>query len=300
MDKLTVRSHEPVMSTEAVSFLQPQRGGLFVDCTVGAGGHTEALLMAGADRVIAFDRDTDALKVSEETLKPWGKRVDLVHADFRTLDTVLDDYGVNAIDGAVADLGVSSIQLDGEGRGFSFRRNDPLDMRMDRSSGATAAEMLATIDEAGLADVIYRYGEERNARRIARSLVASREHSLLDSTTQLAEVVRKATARRGHRRIHPATRTFQAIRIWVNRELEELEAWLLTVCRRLRAGARFAVLTFHSLEDRIVKHTFRGLSRNEDPAIKILTKRPMRPSPDEVQRNPRSRSAKLRVAERVA
>ena len=294
MSKLTVRSHE------AVSFLQPQRGGLFVDCTVGAGGHTEALLMAGADRVIAFDRDTDALKVSEETLKPWGKRVDLVHADFRTLDTVLDDYGVNAIDGAVADLGVSSIQLDGEGRGFSFRRNDPLDMRMDRSSGATAAEMLATIDEAGLADVIYRYGEERNARRIARSLVASREHSLLDSTTQLAEVVRKATARRGHRRIHPATRTFQAIRIWVNRELEELEAWLLTVCRRLRAGARFAVLTFHSLEDRIVKHTFRGLSRNEDPAIKILTKRPMRPSPDEVQRNPRSRSAKLRVAERVA
>ena len=300
MSKLTVRSHEPVMSTEAVSFLQPQRGGLFVDCTVGAGGHTEALLMAGADRVIAFDRDTDALKVSEETLKPWGKRVDLVHADFRTLDTVLDDYGVNAIDGAVADLGVSSIQLDGEGRGFSFRRNDPLDMRMDRSSGATAAEMLATIDEAGLADVIYRYGEERNARRIARSLVASREHSLLDSTTQLAEVVRKATARRGHRRIHPATRTFQAIRIWVNRELEELEAWLLTVCRRLRAGARFAVLTFHSLEDRIVKHTFRGLSRNEDPAIKILTKRPMRPSPDEVQRNPRSRSAKLRVAERIA
>ena len=300
MSKLTVRSHEPVMSTEAVSFLQPQRGGLFVDCTVGAGGHTEALLMAGADRVIAIDRDTAALKVSEETLKPWGKRVDLVHADFRTLDTVLDDYGVNAIDGAVADLGVSSIQLDGEGRGFSFRRNDPLDMRMDRSSGATAAEMLATIDEAGLADVIYRYGEERNARRIARSLVASREHSLLDSTTQLAEVVRKATARRGHRRIHPATRTFQAIRIWVNRELEELEAWLLTVCRRLRAGARFAVLTFHSLEDRIVKHTFRGLSRNEDPAIKILTKRPMRPSPDEVQRNPRSRSAKLRVAERVA
>ena len=300
MDKLTVRSHEPVRSTEAVSFLQPQRGGLFVDCTVGAGGHTEALLMAGADRVIAFDRDTDALKVSEETLKPWGKRVDLVHADFRTLDTVLDDYGVNAIDGAVADLGVSSIQLDGEGRGFSFRRNDPLVMRMDRSSGATAAEMLATIDEAGLADVIYRYGEERNARRIARSLVASREHSLLDSTTQLAEVVRKATARRGHRRIHPATRTFQAIRIWVNRELEELEAWLLTVCRRLRAGARFAVLTFHSLDDRIVKNTFRGLSRNEDPAIKILTKRPMRPSPDEVQRNPRSRSAKLRVAERIA
>ena len=300
MSKLTVRSHEPVMSTEAVSFLQPQRGGLFVDCTVGAGGHTEALLMAGADRVIAFDRDIDALKVSEETLKPWGKRVDLVHADFRTLDTVLDDYGVNAIDGAVADLGVSSIQLDGEGRGFSFRRNDPLDMRMDRSSGATAAEMLATVDETDLADVIYRYGEERNARRIARSLVASREHSLLDSTTQLAEVVRKATARRGHRRIHPATRTFQAIRIWVNRELEELEAWLLTVCRRLRAGARFAVLTFHSLEDRIVKHTFRGLSRNEDPAIKILTKRPMRPSPDEVQRNPRSRSAKLRVAERIA
>ena len=300
MDELPVRSHEPVMSTEAVSFLQPQRGGLFVDCTVGAGGHTEALLTAGADRVIAFDRDTDALKISGDTLKPWGKRVDLVHADFRTLDPVLDGYGIKAIDGAVADLGLSSIQLDGEGRGFSFRRNDPLDMRMDRSSGATAAEMLATIDEADLADVIYRYGEERNARRIARSLVASREHSLLDSTTQLAEVVRKATARRGYRRIDPATRTFQAIRIWVNRELEELEAWLLTVCRRLRAGARFAVLTFHSLEDRIVKHTFRGLSRDEERVIKVLTKRPVRPSLDEVKRNPRSRSAKLRVAERIA
>ena len=288
------------MSTEAVSFLQPQRGGLFVDCTVGAGGHTEALLTAGADRVIAFDRDTDALKISEEALKQWGKRVDLVHADFRTLDTVLNAYGIEEINGAVADLGVSSLQLDGEGRGFSFRRNDPLDMRMDRSSGATAAEMLAHIDEADLADVIYRYGEERNARRIARSLVASREHSLLDSTTQLAEVVRKATARRGYQRIDPATRTFQAIRIWVNRELEELDAWLLAVCRRLRAGARFAVLTFHSLEDRIVKHTFRRFDRDDALAIKVLTKRPVRPSPDEVKRNSRSRSAKLRVAERIA
>ena len=287
------------MSTEAVSFLQPQRGGLFVDCTVGTGGHTEALLTAGADRVIAFDRDTDALKVSEEALKQWGKRVDLVHADFRTLDTVLNAYGIEAINGAVADLGVSSLQLDGEGRGFSFRRNDPLDMRMDRSSGATAAEMLAHIDEAGLADVIYRYGEERNARRIARALVASREHSSLNSTAQLAEVVRKATARRGYQRIDPATRTFQAIRIWVNRELEELDAWLLAVCSRLKAGARFAVLTFHSLEDRIVKHTFRRFGRDDALAIKVLTKRPVRPSPDEVKRNPRSRSAKLRVAERV-
>ena len=287
------------MSTEAVSFLQPQRGGLFVDCTVGTGGHTEALLTAGADRVIAFDRDTDALKVSEEALKQWGKRVDLVHADFRTLDTVLNAYGIEAINGAVADLGVSSLQLDGEGRGFSFRRNDPLDMRMDRSSGATAAEMLAHIDEAGLADVIYGYGEERNARRIARALVASREHSSLNSTAQLAEVVRKATARRGYQRIDPATRTFQAIRIWVNRELEELDAWLLAVCSRLKAGARFAVLTFHSLEDRIVKHTFRRFGRDDALAIKVLTKRPVRPSPDEVKRNPRSRSAKLRVAERV-
>ena len=287
------------MSTEAVSFLQPQRGGLFVDCTVGTGGHTEALLTAGADRVIAFDRDTDALKVSEEALKQWGKRVDLVHADFRTLDTVLNAYGIEAINGAVADLGVSSLQLDGEGRGFSFRRNDPLDMRMDRSSGATAAEMLAHIDEAGLADVIYGYGEERNARRIARALVASREHSSLNSTAQLAEVVRKATARRGYQRIDPATRTFQAIRIWVNRELEELDAWLLAVCSRLKAGARFAVLTFHSLEDRIVKHTFRRFGRDDALAIKVLTKRPVRPSPDEVKRNPRSRSAKLRVTERV-
>ena len=293
-------AHEPVMTAEVVTLLNPARGGLFVDCTVGGGGHARALLAAGADRVLGLDRDGEALPVAAETLRDWSGRVELAHADFRTLDATLTARGITEIDGgALADLGMSSLQLDGPGRGFSFRRDEPLDMRMDRSTGPTAADMLREADESDLADVIYRYGEDRHARRIARGLVASRERRPLTSTGQLADAVRRAVPRRGHQRIHPATRTFQALRLWVNRELEGLDAWLRAVCRRLRAGARLAVITFHSLEDRIVKRTLRGLERGEDVAIRVLTKRPLRPAEAEVARNPRARSAKLRAAERV-
>ena len=293
-------AHEPVMTAEVVTLLNPARGGLFVDCTVGGGGHARALLAAGADRVLGLDRDGEALPVAAETLRDWSGRVELAHADFRTLDATLTARGITEIDGgALADLGMSSLQLDGPGRGFSFRRDEPLDMRMDRSTGPTAADMLREADESDLADVIYRYGEDRHARRIARGLVASRERRPLTSTGQLADAVRRAVPWRGHQRIHPATRTFQALRLWVNRELEGLDAWLRAVCRRLRAGARLAVITFHSLEDRIVKRTLRGLERGEDVAIRVLTKRPLRPAEAEVARNPRARSAKLRAAERV-
>ena len=293
-------AHEPVMTAEVVTLLNPARGGLFVDCTVGGGGHARALLAAGADRVLGLDRDGEALPVAAETLRDWSGRVELAHADFRTLDATLTARGITEIDGgALADLGMSSLQLAGPGRGFSFRRDEPLDMRMDRSTGPTAADMLREADESDLADVIYRYGEDRHARRIARGLVASRERRPLTSTGQLADAVRRAVPRRGHQRIHPATRTFQALRLWVNRELEGLDAWLRAVCRRLRAGARLAVITFHSLEDRIVKRTLRGLERGEDVAIRVLTKRPLRPAEAEVARNPRARSAKLRAAERV-
>ena len=293
-------AHEPVMTAEVVTLLNPARGGLFVDCTVGGGGHARALLAAGADRVLGLDRDGEALPVAAETLRDWNGRVELAHADFRTLDAALTARGITEIDGgALADLGMSSLQLDGPGRGFSFRRDEPLDMRMDRSTGPTAADMLREADESDLADVIYRYGEDRHARRIARGLVASRERRPLTSTGQLADAVRRAVPRRGHQRIHPATRTFQALRLWVNRELEGLDAWLRAVCRRLRAGARLAVITFHSLEDRIVKRTLRGLERGGDVAIRVLTKRPLRPAEAEVARNPRARSAKLRAAERV-
>ena len=293
--------HEPVMTAEVVTALDPSRGGLFVDCTVGAGGHARVLLQAGADRVLGLDRDAEALPAAAGTLHPWADRVDLAHADFRALDDVLAERGIGDIDGgALADLGLSSLQLDGAGRGFSFRRDDPLDMRMDRSRGATAADLLRDAREAELADVIHGYGEDRYARRIARGLVAIRQREPLTSTGQLSDAVRRAVPRRNRQRIHPATRTFQALRIWVNRELDGLDAWVPAVCGRLRAGARLAVITFHSLEDRIVKRALRGLEQKAGVAIEVLTRRPVRPAEDEIARNPRARSAKLRAALRLA
>ena len=294
-------AHEPVMTAEVLTALDPSRGGLFVDCTVGAGGHARALFEAGAGRLLGLDRDAETLPAAAETLRPWADRVDLLHADFRTLDDVLAARGIGGIDGgALADLGLSSPQLDGAARGFSFRFDAPLDMRMDRSRGPTAADLLRDADESQLADVIHEYGEDRYARRIARGLVAARERAPLTSTGQLSEAVRRAVPRRGRQRIHPATRTFQALRIWVNRELEGLDAWVPAVCRRLRAGARLAVVSFHSLEDRIVKRALRGLAQQADVAVKVLTKRPVRPAEAEVARNPRARSARLRAAERLA
>lgn len=294
-------AHEPVMTAEVVTALDPSRGGLFVDCTVGAGGHARVLLEAGADRVLGLDRDAEALPAAAGALRPWADRVDLAHADFRALDDVLAERGIGDIDGgALADLGLSSLQLDGEGRGFSFRRDDPLDMRMDRSRGPTAADLLRDARESELADVIHGYGEDRYARRIARGLVAVRQREPLTSTGQLSDAVRRAVPGRGRRRIHPATRTFQALRIWVNRELDGLDAWVPAVCRRLRAGARLAVITFHSLEDRIVKRALRGLEQQAGIAIEVLTRRPVRPAEHEIARNPRARSAKLRAALRLA
>jgi 16S rRNA (cytosine1402-N4)-methyltransferase len=190
------------------------------------------------------------------------------------------------------------MQLDEAGRGFSFRRDEPLDMRMDRTSGLTAAEMIRDADERTLADVIYEFGEERHARRIARAIVEARDRSAVDTTGRLAEVARRAVPRKGYSRIDPATRTFQAIRIWVNRELEGLDVFLTQAARRLRPGGRVAVISFHSLEDRIVKHTLRSLQATGDIGLTIRTKRPVVPSEAEVERNPRARSAKLRVAER--
>jgi len=290
--------HVPVMTAEAIELLQPSRGGLFVDCTVGLGGHSRLMLEAGASRVIGLDRDLDALAIARDTLAPWPERVELVHADYRTLGAVLDERGIPLVDGALADLGVSSLQFDAPGRGFSFQRDEPLDMRMDRSTGDTAADLVARSSEEELADAIFQYGEERYSRRIARSIAAARREGPIATTAQLAAIVRRSVPHRGYTRIDPATRTFQALRIWVNRELEGLDRFLETAVRRLRAGARLVVITFHSLEDRIVKHTFRALK--SEGAVNVLTKRPMTPSDEEVQRNPRARSAKLRAAERAA
>ncbi len=291
--------HEPVLTAEMLQQLRPGLGGTFVDCTVGLGGHTRALLDAGAERVIGLDRDLDALAAARVALAPFAHRVELVHADYRALPDVLDRLGLATVDGALADLGVSSMQFDTPGRGFSFQRDEPLDMRMDRSAGPTAADLLARAGETEIADAIYQYGEERFSRRIARVLVAERDQAPVDTTGRLAAIVRRAIPRRGYSHIDPATRTFQALRIWVNRELEGLDRFLEAAVRRLRAGGRLVVITFHSLEDRIVKHTFRALERSE-AAVTVLTKKPIVPGDDEVRRNPRARSAKLRAAERIA
>ena len=298
-------THVPVMTDEVLRYLRPERGGLFVDCTVGLGGHARALLEAGATRLIGLDRDLDALARARDALAPFGDRVRLVHADYRAIDEVLDRERVDLVDGALADLGVSSLQFDAPGRGFSFQRDEPLDMRMDRTGGDTAADLVARSTERELADAIFQYGEERFSRRIARAIVDARARTPVQTTGQLAAIVRRAIhrparSRRGAMRIDPATRTFQALRIWVNRELEGLDRFLDAASRRLRAGARLVVITFHSLEDRIVKHTLRALEHREDALVKVLTKKPVTPGDDEVDRNPRSRSAKLRAAERVA
>ena len=291
--------HEPVMVPEVLAHLEPAHGGLFVDCTVGLGGHSRALLDAGADRVLGLDRDTTALARAADALSAFGDRVELVHADYRDLPRVLDARGVDSVAGVLADLGVSSMQLDAEGRGFSFRRDEPLDMRMDQTQGPTAADLLRTVDEQELADVIFQFGEERHSRRVARAIVGARRDAAIDTTSRLAAIVRRAVPHKGHQRIDPSTRTFQALRIWVNRELDGIDAFLGEATRRLRAQARLAVITFHSLEDRIVKHTFRALEKTGE-GLRILTKRPLTPADAELARNPRARSAKLRVIERFA
>jgi 16S rRNA (cytosine1402-N4)-methyltransferase len=212
---------------------------------------------------------------------------------------VLDRQGILEVDGIVADLGVSSLQLDDEGRGFSFLHDGPLDMRMDPESGPSAADLISGATEKDLADVIFRFGEERFSRRIARAIVRAREAGAIRTTGQLAAIVRRAVPGRGRQRIDPATRTFQAIRIWVNRELDDLDRFLESACRRLRAGARLVVITFHSLEDRIVKHTLRSIAQRGEIGVRVLTKKPVTPGEQELARNPRARSAKLRAAERA-
>lgn len=291
--------HVPVLLEEVRSLLQPERGGTFVDCTVGLGGHSRMLLEAGATRLIGIDRDTDAIAIARTELEAFGDRVTLVHADYRDVASVLDAHGVAEVAGLLADFGVSSMQLDGEGRGFSFKRDEPLDMRMDRSRGETAAELIDRAEETELADVIYRFGEERRSRQVARAIVMARQQAPIETTGRLAEIVRRGVAARGWQRIDPATRTFQALRIWVNRELDELDSFIGRAASRLQVGGRLVLISFHSLEDRVVKHTLRDLARGDDAAIKVLTKHPVVAGDAEAAVNPRARSAKLRAAVRV-
>ncbi|HEY7532879.1 MAG TPA: 16S rRNA (cytosine(1402)-N(4))-methyltransferase RsmH [Nitrospiraceae bacterium] len=295
-------AHLPVMSAEVLSWLRPHSGGVYLDCTVGYCGHGQEILRASQPDgiLVGIDRDLEAIDLARRTLRSFGNRAILVQAHFMELRQILAERGISRVDGVLFDLGVSSPQLDDASRGFSFRLEGPLDMRMDQSSGRTAADIVNGLDEASLADMIYRFGEERYSRRIARAIVAARGRQALTSTRELADVIESSVPgpyRRG--RIHCATRTFQALRIAVNQELDQLEPSFRDAAGALAPGARLCVISFHSLEDRIVKQTFKSLASQSGGELEILTKRPQIPSQDERDRNPRSRSAKLRTMQRI-
>jgi len=289
--------HVPVLQAEVLDWLQPRSNGLYVDGTLGLGGHTQALLerTAPAGRVIGFEWDEEAAGQAAARLSRYAERFRIVLASYTSLLPELDKLGIGRIDGLLADLGVSSLQLDQAERGFSFRADSTLDMRMDRRNPVTAADLIARLSEEQLADILYYYGEERQARRIARFLVKAREEEPVATTGRLAAVVAAAVPGKYHpHRVHVATKTFQALRIAVNGELDNLVQLLALAPEVLAPGARFCVITFHSLEDRMVKQAFK-----QNSAYAVLTKRPIEPSEAEVARNPRARSAKLRVASRV-
>jgi 16S rRNA (cytosine1402-N4)-methyltransferase len=294
-------THAPVLAREVVEALQPHPGGSYVDATVGAGGHALHVLQTSAPdgRLLGLDADPTALALAAKLLASFGTRVQLVHARFSQLQAVALAHGFPGVDGIVFDLGISSMQIDDPSRGFSFQASGALDMRMSPDEAVTAAQLVNTLPERELADLIWRYGEERHSRRVARAIVARRARQPFEHTTDLAATIAAALPRRG--RIHPATRTFQALRIAVNRELEELEAALPQAASLLRPGGRQAVISFHSLEDRIVKHFFRsGGGAPGAPLLRALTRKPVVPTASEQQRNPRCRSAKMRVAESLA
>jgi 16S rRNA (cytosine1402-N4)-methyltransferase len=287
--------HEPALLAESLELLAVRPGGFWVDGTVGAGGHAAEILRRSTPdgRLLATDRDADALAAAAETLGPYGARVRLLQADYRDLPDLIEE----APSGILLDLGVSSMQLDRAERGFSLKSDGPLDMRMDPRGGITAADVVNRLPEAELADIIYRYGEERASRRIARRIVETRRRSPFRTTLALAEVVRGAARRPRGRGLDPPTLTFQALRIHVNRELEGLGDALGRLARRLAPGGRLAVIAFHSLEDREVKQAFRSLASE---GFRVLTRKPVRPGDDEARRNPRARSARLRAIEREA
>jgi 16S rRNA (cytosine1402-N4)-methyltransferase len=288
-------THVPVLLDEVIEHLAPQAGGVYADVTLGGGGHSRAILERSAPdgRLVGTDRDPAALQAAGVALEGFGERVTLRKARIRDLREVLDSLSIEGVDGVIADLGVSSEQLDRQERGFSLGKEGPIDMRMDPTQGETALELIARSDPEDLANVIYRYGEERRSRRIARSLKRAYEEGELQTTGDLKRAVHRATGpKRG--RIDPSTKTFQALRIAVNEELEDLEAFLGSLPSVLKLGGVVAVISFHSLEDRMVKHTFR-----DNAALDPLTKRPIVATEEERERNPRSRSAKLRAARRV-
>ena len=307
--------HVSVLPRETLDLLDAAKGGIFVDATLGLGGHTRLILDASdSNLVIALDQDEAAIEVAKGRLERFGNRLTIVHSNFSEIKSVLATFDVIEVDGITADLGVSSLQLDSESRGFSFRFDAPLDMRMDTSSSLpTAADLLATLDEKEIADLIYGFGEERFSRRIARRIVERREAGEpIETTRQLAQLVERSVKKSPKDKIHPATRTFQALRIAVNKETEILEKFVSDSIDLLKTDGRLAIITFHSLEDRIIKQTFQRLSGKcfcppripqcvcgATKKVEILTRKPITPSEEEIDANPRSRSAKLRAVRKL-
>jgi 16S rRNA (cytosine1402-N4)-methyltransferase len=306
--------HVPVLAQEAIGLLHIQPRGTYVDCTVGMGGHSERILqrLKSGGRLVALDRDKDALEMARTRLSGYLHSLELHHDNFKNLPLILRNLGIHFIDGCLVDLGVSTYQLNASERGFSFREDGPLDMRMDLEQRLKAEDLVNRLSEEELSDIFRRYGEERQARKIASAVVESRMSGKLRSTRELAELIEAVKGGRKGSRIHPATRVFQALRIVVNQELDALDTFLSQTIALLRSGGRLVVISFHSLEDRIVKKTFQieagkcicfkprelcSCPRIEN--VEILTRKPVKPSPMELAENPKARSAKLRAVERI-
>jgi 16S rRNA (cytosine1402-N4)-methyltransferase len=287
--------HTPVLVEQVVRWLRIRPDGTYIDATVGPGGHAlEIVHRLSTGRLIGIDRDPRALEVARERLRAHERQVILVHANFSRIEEISRGLKLPPADGVLADLGISSLQLDSAERGFSFRWAAPLDMRMDPDTQSTAAEIVNYWPEKDLAELLFRYGEERNSRRIARAIVRARP---VRDTEHLATVVAGVRKKRGRQKLHPATKTFLALRIAVNREMEELEQFLSRTPATLASSGRWVVLSYHSLEDRLVKREFQRLAR--DGVLRILTKKVVQPSAEETHANPRARSAKLRAAEKL-
>lgn len=292
--------HSPVMAKEVIESLSLKAGATIVDATIGTGAHARLLLekIAPDGKLIGIDRDEDSLQLVKKRLQDFGERLTLVHSDFRAIDKVLRELDIKKVDGILFDLGISSYQLDSQERGFSFRYDAPLDMRMDRASHILAYDLVNNLTEKEISDILWTFGQERWHNRIAKYLVKERAQHPVATTGQLKEVVLRAIPHSfSHQRIHPATRTFQALRIAVNRELESLDEALTKLPEFLKKGAFICVISFHSLEDRIVKHNFK--ENAAQGLYRIVTKKPLEPSQEEIAQNPRARSAKMRVACRI-
>ncbi|MEK7238044.1 MAG: 16S rRNA (cytosine(1402)-N(4))-methyltransferase RsmH [Nitrospirota bacterium] len=288
-------AHVPVMLEEVLRMLKVKKSGVYIDGTVGLGGHAEGILKSveGGCTLIGIDKDEEALKIAKERLK--GFDVHLIRDRFSNMDAVISNLGYREAEGILLDLGVSTLQLKSEGRGFSFLKDEPLDMRMDNRQTLTALRIINGYTEKDLAHILWQYGEERFSRKIARAIVNAREQKPIRTCRELSQIIEKAIGRKG--RIHPATKTFQALRIEVNKELAELSMAINTGINILKSGGRFCVLSYHSLEDRIVKHSFKELARKG--MVSIITKKPLIPEKDEQRLNPSSRSAKLRAVEKL-